>query len=164
MRTPARCTRILAAIVAISALAAVSASGALAGEKSKSKELLGSWSVSITEGSGTPDLPSWYKAYVTFTPGGGLIATITDANIKTGHGTWAQVGKHSFAITIFLPQFNPDGSFAGTLKARATLHVNKKSQTFDSDDYRFDFFDPDGNPTGFAGTGTAHGVRIQVEP
>jgi hypothetical protein len=163
MRTRTRGIRILSAIVVIAALTAVSASSSVAAQKSKSDALLGSWSVSITEGAGTPDLPSWYKAYVTFTPGGGLVATITDANIKTGHGTWAQVGKRTFAITVFLPQFDSAGSFAGTLKARATLHVDKKSRTFDSDDYRFEFFDPDGNPTGLAGVGTAHGVRIQAE-
>jgi hypothetical protein len=165
MRRRSRSIRILIAIVVAAAVTTSSAGGvAVAGQKSKSNDLLGSWRVTITEGPGTPDLPSWYAAYVTFTPGGGLIATITDADIQTGHGTWAQVGKRRFAITILLPQFQPDGSFVGTLKARATLQVNKKSQTFDSDNYRFELFDPDGNSTGFAGTGIAHGVRIPVEP
>jgi hypothetical protein len=45
-----------------------------------------------------------------------------------------------------LPQFDPSGSFVGTLKAGATLQVNKKSQTFDSDDYRFELLDPDETP------------------
>jgi hypothetical protein len=160
-----RSIQMLTAIVVVAVVSALTGGGtAVAGQKPKSNDLLGSWTVSITEGPGTPDLPTWYRAHVTFTPGGGLVATITDANIKTGHGTWTQVGKRRFAITILLPQFDPGGSFVGTLKARATLQVNKKSQTFDSDDYRFELLDPDGNSTGFTGSGTAHGARIKVEP
>lgn len=139
---------------------------ALAEQKRESSNdpLQGSWAVTITEGPGTPDLPNWYKALVTFSPGGGLVATITDALLKTGHGAWVQTGKRKFAVTILLFQFDPTGSFLGTLKARATLRVHDKSDTFDSDDYQFEFFDPDGNPTGFVGVGIAHGVRIKVEP
>ena len=126
--------------------------------------LLGSWSVRIQEGPGTPDLPDWYKALVTFSPGGGLVATITDALLKTGHGTWVKTGNRRFAVTILLFQFDSAGNFLGTLKARATLKINRTSDTFDSDDYQFEFFDPDGNPTGFVGVGTAHGTRIKAEP
>jgi hypothetical protein len=72
--------------------------------------------------------------------------------------------KERFAVTILLFQFSPAGLFLGTLKARATLEVNDKSDTFDSDDYQFEFFDSVGNPTGFVGVGTAHGTRIKVEP
>lgn len=167
MRPSNRTIQTLIALVTVAVLTALTGSGvALAEQKSKSHKasLEGSWTVSITGGQGTPDLPSWYKAQVTFTPGGGLVATITDANIQTGHGAWAQVGKRTFAITISLFQFDQSGNFVGTLKARATLKVDKKSQTFDSDDYQFELLDPDGNPTGLAGVGTAHGERIRAEP
>lgn len=138
---------------------------ALAEQKSKSSDdsLEGSWTVTIKEGPGTPELPSWYKALVTFNPGGGLVATITDALLKTGHGAWTQTGKRKFAVTILLFQFDPIGKFLGTLKARATLKLHGKSDTFESDDYQFEFFDPDGNSIGFFGVGTAHGTRIAVE-
>jgi len=155
----------LTTIVVIAILIAlIGSQGALTDQRSKSKpsSLYGSWTVSITEGPGTPDLPPWYKAQVTFTSGGGLVATISDANIQPGHGAWRRLGKRKFAITIFLFQFDSSGDFLGTLRARATLEVNKKSRIFNSDDYRFKFFDPDGNPTGFAGVGTAHGTRIKV--
>lgn len=130
----------------------------------KSKRLEGSWRVTITGGPGTPPLPSWYQALVTFSPGGGLVATITDPLLNTGHGAWSKIGKRTFAVTILLFQFDPTGNFLGTLKARATLELNDTSDTFDSDDYQFEFFDPDGNPTGFVGVGAAHGTRIDVEP
>ena len=130
----------------------------------KTKGLHGSWKVTITEGAGTPDLPSWYQALVTFGPDGGLVATITDPFLNTGHGAWVKKQKNTFAVTILLFQFNPAGSFLGTLKARATLSLNEKLDTFDSDDYQFEFFDPDGNLTGFLGIGAAHGTRIKVEP
>jgi hypothetical protein len=133
-------------------------------EKAKTKASLeGSWTVRITGGPGTPALPTWYGAQMTAIPGGGLIATITDPNIQTGHGAWRQVGKRSFAVTILLLQFDSKGDFQGTLKARATLRVNRKSQAFESKDYRFEFFDPNGVPTGFSGVGAAHGTRIKVE-
>ena len=159
--------RALTVIAVISILTVVTGNRfGLAEQKSKSSEdsLEGSWVVTIKEGPGTPELPSWYKALVTFSPGGGLVATITDALLKSGHGAWVQTGKRKFAVTILLFQFDPAGNFLGTLKARATLRVRSKSDTFDSDDYQFEFFDPDGNPTGFAGEGTAHGTRIEVEP
>lgn len=130
----------------------------------KSKRLRGSWSVTITGGPGTPTLPTWYKALVTFGPGGGLVATITDPLLNTGHGAWRKNGAQAFSVTILLTQFDPAGQFLGTLKARATLELDDVSDTFDSDDYQFEFFDPDGNPTGFVGVGAAHGTRVNVEP
>ena len=130
----------------------------------KANWLEGSWRVTITGGPGTPTLPTWYQALVTFGLDGGLVATITDPLLQTGHGAWGKTGKQTFAVTILLFQFSPEGLFLGTLKARATLEVNHKSDTFDSDDYQFEFFDSDGDPTGFVGVGAAHGTRIKVEP
>jgi hypothetical protein len=129
----------------------------------KPKGLQGSWRVTITGGVGTPVLPSWYQALVTFGADGGLVATITDPFLNTGHGAWGKKEKNTFAVTILLFQFNPEGSFLGTLKARATLSLSEKLDTFDSDDYQFEFFDSDGQPTGFVGIGAAHGTRIKVE-
>lgn len=140
----------------------IASSSAFADEKTKG--LQGSWRVTITGGAGTPDLPSWYQALVTFGADGGLVATITDPFLNTGHGAWGKKEKNTFAVTILLFQFNPEGSFLGTLKARATLSLNNKLDTFDSDDYQFEFFDPDGKPIGFVGIGAAHGTRIKVEP
>lgn len=131
---------------------------------SDGRQIEGSWVVTITEGPGTPDLPSWYAALVTFGGGGGLVATITDPLLSTGHGAWVKTGSQKFAVTILLRQFDPEGNFLGTLKARATLILDDTSGTFSSDDYQFEFFDIDGNPTGFVGTGAAHGTRIVVEP
>src|SRR3990170_7662610 len=158
--------RILAAFVVTGVIAiliaAICSPSSSADEKSKRLE--GSWMVTITGGPGTPPLPSWYQALVTFSPGGGLVASITDASLNTGHGAWGKAGKQTFAVTILLFQFDPQGKFLGTLKARATLKLDDTSDTFDSDDYQFEFFDPDGNPTGFVGVGAAHGTRINVEP
>ena len=125
--------------------------------------ILGSWVVAITEGPGTPDLPVWYRAHVTFVPGGGLVASITDPLLTTGHGSWARLTGNALAITILLSQFSAQGEFLGTLKARATLKLDRRTDKFSSDDYQFEFFDPNGQPTGFVGTGLAHGTRIKVE-
>lgn len=141
---------------------AITTLSALADEKAKG--LAGSWRVTITGGEGTPELPSWYQALVTFTAGGGLVATITDPLLTTGHGAWRKKDKNAFAVTILLFQFSPEGAFLGTLKARATLSLNEGLETFESDDYQFEFFDPEGKPTGFVGIGAARGTRIKVEP
>jgi hypothetical protein len=164
MRTGNRALRTLIAIALVGGLTAlVGSQDALAAQKSKSTPpLLGSWRVTITGGPGTPPLPSWYGSLVTFSPGGGAVATITDPNIQTGHGAWKQLGGRKFAVAIFLFQFDQSGKFAGTLKATATLKLNKKSTSFRSHNYQFQIFDPDGNPTGSSGIGEAHGVRINA--
>lgn len=127
-------------------------------------QLEGSWVVSIAGGDGTPPLPTWYRAFVTFSRNGGLVATITDATISTGHGAWLRTGPRTFAIAILLNQFDSDGVFLGTLKARSALTVNRRGGAFTGDPYEFAFFDPQGNATPFVGIGIAHGVRIAAEP
>ena len=87
----------------------IASSSAFAEEKTKG--LQGSWKVTITGGAGTPDLPSWYQALVTFGADGGLVATITDPFLNTGHGAWRKKEKNTFAVTILLFQFNPGGCF-----------------------------------------------------
>lgn len=123
----------------------------------------GAWLVSITGGQGTPPLPNWYRALATFTRDGGLIETITDPSIGTGHGRWVKTHSQEFAVTTLLFQFGAAGNFAGTLKARATLTLDAKGNEFTSDEYLFEFFDPNGNLLA-SGVGTAHGTRIRVEP
>jgi hypothetical protein len=126
--------------------------------------LEGSWVVSIVGGNGTPLLPAWYRAFVTFSRNGGLVATITDATISTGHGAWRRTGNRTFAISILLNQFDSEGAFLGTLKARSKLTVNRRGDAFTGDPYEFAFFDPQGHATDFIGIGIAHGVRIVAEP
>ena len=127
-------------------------------------QLEGSWVVSIAGGDGTPPLPTWYRAFVTFSRNGGLVATITDATISTGHGAWLRTGPRTFAISILLNQFDPNGVFLGTLKARSTLTVNRRGGAFTGDPYEFAFLDTQGDATPFVGIGIAHGVRIAAEP
>jgi len=149
----------LAGLIAV-LLVAIAQSPGFADDDARGLE--GSWRVTIT--AGTPELPSWYQALVTFAPGGGLVATVTDPLLNTGHGAWAKKRHRAFAITILLFQFSSEGQFLGTLKARATLELERKGNTFESDDYQFESFDRDGNPTGFVGFGAAQGVRIKAEP
>src|SRR5437773_1227389 len=128
------------------------------------KGLQGSWRVKITGGAGTPELRSWDQSLVTFGGDGGLVATMTDPFLNTGHGTWGKKEKNTFAVTILLFQFSPEGSFLGTLKARATLSLSDKLDSFSSDDYQFECFGPDGSPTCCVCIGAARGTRIKAEP
>ena len=153
----------LIVIATLAAMLVGAASPSETGGESKGA-LEGSWRVTITGGEGTPTLPDWYGALVTFTHEGGLVATITDGTISTGHGAWSKVGNHEFAITIELRGFDAGGNFTGTLKATATITVNNAATQFTSDEYQFEFFDPNGNPTGFSGIGQAAGTRISASP
>ena len=123
----------------------------------------GAWVISITGGAGTPPLPSWYKALATFAPDGGLIETITDPLIGTGHGRWTRIHGQGFAVTTLLFRFDAAGNFLGTLKARANLTVDRTGETLSSDAYLFEFFDQNG-PLVTSGHGSAHGTRILVQP
>jgi hypothetical protein len=123
----------------------------------------GAWVISITGGVGTPTLPSWYQALATFTHEGGLIETITDPSIGTGHGRWAKVHGREFAVTTLLFRFDATGDLLGTLKARATIALDKTGNEFTSDEYLFEFFDRNGTLL-TSGVGKAHGSRIVVQP
>jgi hypothetical protein len=122
----------------------------------------GAWVISITGGAGTPPLPSWYKALATFAPDGGLIETITDPLIGTGHGRWTRIHGGGFAVTTLLFRFDEAGNFLGTLKARANMTVDRSGETLSSDAYLFEFFDPNGTLV-TSGNAAAHGTRIVVQ-
>ena len=151
-----------AVIVAIGVLWAVGAPRhVLAGD---GEGIQGAWIVSITGGPGTPPLPNWYRALATFTDDGGLIQTITDPSIGTGHGRWEKLHRgQGFAVTTLLFRFDAAGDFQGTLKARGTLTLDRTGNQFTGDPYVFEFFDKDGNFVG-TGRGVAVGKRITVEP
>ena len=126
--------------------------------------IVGSWDVTITSlkwpgGS----LPDWYRARATFGRSGGLVQTVTDPFITTGHGTWKKIAPRTFAVTTFLSQFAPDGTFLGTIKASATILVRLDGKHFKGEPYRFEFFDPDGKLL-LTGSGVARGTRIRAEP
>jgi hypothetical protein len=124
----------------------------------------GAWIVSITGGPGTPTLPNWYRALATFTDDGGLIQTITDPSIGTGHGRWSRLRRdQGFAVTTLLFRFDATGDFQGTLKARGTLTLDRTGNQFSGDPYVFEFFDRDGHFIS-TGRGVAVGKRITVEP
>ena len=123
----------------------------------------GAPAVLADEQQSTSPLPNWYQALATFTSDGGLIETITDPSIGTGHGRWAKIHGQEFAVTTLLFRFDSTGDFLGTLKARATIALDKTGNEFTSDAYLFEFFDRDGNLL-TSGVGKAHGRRIVVQP
>jgi hypothetical protein len=152
--------RLLGCILTGVALTVMAPRSSLAGEQGK---IEGAWVITITGGVGTPSLPSWYRALATFTRDGGLIETITDHSISTGHGRWAKGHGQEFALTTLLFRFDGAGNFLGTLKARGNVTLDKTGDEFTSDAYLFEFFDPDGNLV-TSGVGKGHGTRIVVQP
>ena len=133
-------------------------------DDSHGPSIVGAWEVTITslDWPGGP-LPDWYRARATFTQDGGLVQTVTDPFITTGHGSWAKRGAREFAVTTRLSQFANDGAFLGTIVARATIQVSRDGTGFIGDPYRFEFLDSDGD-TVLTGSGVARGRRIPVVP
>ena len=154
--------QVLLSAAATAALALSRVGSGQAAPPGPKDDITGSWRVRIVGGPGTPPLPSWYGALATFDRDGGLVATIRDSSISTGHGAWTQTKHREFSILIELPVFDASGDFAGTLKATATLKLDESGSTFSSDDYAFERLDKDGNSTGFAGVGQAFGTRITI--
>lgn len=159
MSTPSLGRFARAVLLAIAVVLATTVATARA-DRSSARTLVGSWVVTITalNWPGGP-LPSWYRAYATFTGDGTIVQTVTDPFITTGHGVWARTRDHGHSITTFLTQFDPTGAFLGTIRATATIRVTGDGDEFIGDPYRFDFLDANGTVV-LTGLGTAHGTRI----
>jgi hypothetical protein len=149
---------IMAGITVILVTAMVTQSR-LSSASSPGQQMEGSWLVAVA-GEG---LPRWYSALATFTRDGGVVQTVTDPLISTGHGEWVRTGDREFAVTTLLLRFDETGDFIGTIKGRAVFKLNETLDELTSDRYLWELFDRDGNPLS-SGVGTAQGTRIRVEP
>jgi hypothetical protein len=130
---------------------------------SNAPSLEGSWNVVVGPGS-----PTEFKTLVTYTAGGGLIATAPALppgfHGSTVHGTWVRSAAKQFTYTFLSLIYDSTGQFAGTLKVRETITLNAAGDQYDGGS-SVEVFDPAGNlipPFSTCG-GTSHGKRIEVE-
>lgn len=100
------------------------------GHNKKAKEaIVGLWDVTVTQvncqtGSFVRSFPSGYM----FGAGGTLTETGTGAppsQRTTGLGTWDYSGGQTYTTALKFFRFLPDGTFAGTAKATASIELSQ---------------------------------------
>ena len=114
--------------------------------------ILGTWSVQVTP-AGAPSFP----ALITFTQGGGVIETESDAP-GTGQGAWKRIGHRRFAFAFQTFIFSSTGDPAGHVVVRSVVTLRHGTL---SGPFKFDVVDPAGH-TVQSGSGTATATRFAI--
>jgi hypothetical protein len=145
------------------AIAALSATPALADEHADGAELEGGWIGNTRSG---PNFPPFMALY-TFAHGGGMVTSssidLSPRSLSTpGYGTWARTAPRAFAFTFDAFVFDAQGNPAGVVKARATAKLDEGGNAW-SGGFKFDVIAPNGAIV-FSGGGTHDATRIRVEP
>ena len=141
--------------VVIAALMAVAGTQFNArGGGASAPQLEGSWEVTVMPNGEAPIID-----FSTMTEGGGLISTDPDPNVSAGIGTWERIGPKRFAVT-FVHFLSDHGAPLGTLKVRAEVTLNSRTDTF-SGPFQTDVI-IGGNVVQTV-CGTVHAKRISVE-
>jgi hypothetical protein len=145
---------LLAALLALAVPAATSARQSRSENHGRSGQILGTWNVQVTV-NGQPTFP----ALVTFSAGGGLVETESDAP-GTGQGSWENIGQRTYQFAfqtfIFTSTGQPNGYVI--VRNKATLSHGTLSGPF-----KFDVFDATGHIVQ-SGAGTATATRFQIPP
>jgi hypothetical protein len=147
---------LLAALLALAVPAATSARQSRSHHHEGSGQILGTWDVQVSV-TGQPTFP----ALLTFSPGGGLVETESDAP-GTALGSWEKIGPRTYQVAFKAFIFNSTGQPNGYVLVRnkATLSHGTLSGPF-----KFDVFDAAGHVVpGQSGAGTATATRFQIPP
>ena len=145
---------LLAALLALAVPAATSARQSRSENHGRSGQILGTWNVQVTV-NGQPTFP----ALLTFSPGGGVVETESDAP-GTALGSWEKIGHHTYQVAFQAFTFSNAGQPNGHVIVRA--HVTLSNGTM-SGPFKFDVFDP-ANHVVQSGAGTATATRFQIPP
>jgi hypothetical protein len=114
--------------------------------------IVGTWSAQVTP-DGAPPL----QALLTFTRGGGVIETESDAP-GTGQGSWKRIAPDRFAFAFQTFIFSPTGEPGGHVVVRSVVTLTNATL---SGPFKFDVFDPAGNKVQ-SGSGTATATRFVI--
>jgi hypothetical protein len=106
-----------------------------------------------------PDQGPPLEAVLTFTRGGGVIETESDAP-GTGQGAWQRIGPGRFAFAFQTYIFTPTGDPAGHVVVRSVVTLANGTL---SGPFKFDVLDPAGNVVQ-SGSGTATATRFVIPP
>ena len=123
--------------------------------------LEGAWDSQVTSTDCNGNILMAFRSFEAFHQGG--TSTVTgNANSPAlsspGLGTWQRTGMRTFTSPIQFFTFNPDGSFAGTVKIAGQIHLSDHGNSF-TGTFTFGVYDPDGNLV-FSGCGTAVATRL----
>ena len=145
---------IVAALVALAVPSATTARPVKAHHRglAHAARILGTWSVQVTP-TGAPAFP----ALITYTQGGGVIETESDAP-GTGQGSWTQLSHRRFAFAFQTFIFSSTGEPAGHVVVRSVVTLRRGTL---SGPFKFDVVDPAGH-TVQSGTGTATATRFAI--
>jgi hypothetical protein len=99
------------------------------------------------------------KAVLTFTRGGSVIETESDAP-GTGQGAWKRIGPNRFAFAFQTFIFTPTGDPAGNVVVRSVVTLTNDTL---AGPFKFDIVDPAGTPVD-SGSGTATAKRFVIPP
>jgi hypothetical protein len=123
----------------------------------RSSQIVGTWSVQVTV-KVPPGQPT-FPALLTFSPGGGVVETESDAP-GTGLGSWEKIGDHQYQFAFETFIFDNKGQPGGHVIVRNQVTVNGDTA---SGPFKFDVFDPTGKIVQ-SGSGTATATRFQIPP
>ncbi|MGI8955465.1 MAG: hypothetical protein ACR2II_00930 [Chthoniobacterales bacterium] len=135
------------------------APAASAGQQSASLE--GAWDSQVTNTDCNGNIFAEFRSFEIFHQGGTFTGTGNLSSPALGGpalGTWQLRGMRTFNASFQFFTFNPDGSFAGTLKVTSQIHLSADGNSFTSTD-TFAIYDPDGNLV-FSSCGTEVATRL----
>lgn len=139
-------------------------------ELAGANSIAGSWYVEAT-----PDGAPPFRGMITFSDGGGVIASAQGDIIQfgdeispatAGHGEWIRTGSREFLFTFrqIFYVFDDAGNntFVGGNKVRHTARLNKAGTAW-TGEMTVEFLDHNDNVV-FTGSGSGTATRITVEP
>ena len=123
--------------------------------------LEGAWDAQVTNTDCNGNILMTFRVFEAYHQGGTLTTTgnaNSPALSSPGLGTWQRTGMRTFNATFQFFTFNPDGSFAGTVKLERQIHLSADGNSYTGTS-TFAVYDPDGNLV-FSGCGTDVGTRL----
>jgi hypothetical protein len=144
------------AVLAVPSLAAARTGKSHPRDHGHAAAIVGTWSADVTPDQGPP-----LKALLTFTRGGSVIETESDAP-GTGQGAWKRIGPNRFAFAFQTFIFTPTGDPTGSVVVRSVVTLTNDTL---AGPFKFDVLDPAGTPVpGQSGSGTATAKRFVIPP
>lgn len=151
---------ILRSIILIMTVAALTGAPAAAFPQHRAS-LEGAWDSQVTNTDCNGNILMAFRSFEAYHQGG-TVTTTGNANSPAlsspGIGTWQSTGMRTFNATFQFFTFNPDGSFAGTVKIESQIHLSDHGNSFTATS-TFEGYDPDGNLI-FSGCGTEVATRL----
>jgi hypothetical protein len=128
------------------------------GASAQGEPLEGSWRVDLQR----PPPLGPVTAFFTYTPGGCLLTTSTDALSRPAHGAWVKTADREYDYTWVRPSLDSEGTFIGTIRASNHVRVEDTLDAYSTTGVTTDL-DLNGNVTATRQV-TAQATRIKVAP